>query len=153
LILIWDADGTVSLDDTLRIITMAQETGSAVIGDRLRGHISKDAMQIANWFGNWFFALIWSPIVRSKPTDMLCGTKIFPRYIFSELPTWLIKNDPYGDFALVAFARSKNIKVFAFTVNKIEHINEMLTLGVDAIITDYPDIAARCLGNYKYPEK
>jgi glycerophosphoryl diester phosphodiesterase len=29
----------------------------------------------------------------------------------------------------------------------------MLTLGVDAIITDYPDIAARCLGNYKYPEK
>jgi glycosyltransferase involved in cell wall biosynthesis len=83
LILIWDADGTVSLDDTLRIITMAQETGSAVIGDRLRGNISKDAMQRANWFGNWFFALIWSPILRSKPTDMLCGTKIFPRFIFS----------------------------------------------------------------------
>ena len=117
LILIWDADGTVSLDDTLRIITMAQETGSAVIGDRLRGNISKDAMQRANWFGNWFFALIWSPIIRSKPTDMLCGTKIFPRFIFSELPTWLIKNDPYGDFALVAFTRSKNIKVLSCVVD------------------------------------
>ncbi len=117
LILIWDADGTVSSLDTLRIIKLAQETGLPVIGDRLRGNIAKGAMQIANWFGNWFFAVMWSPIIRSKPTDMLCGTKIFPRFIFSELPKWLIKNDPYGDFALVAFARSKNLRILSCIVD------------------------------------
>ena len=40
-ILIWDADGTVSQEDTLRIIAMAQQTGLPVIGDRLRGEIAK----------------------------------------------------------------------------------------------------------------
>lgn len=116
-ILIWDADGTVSQEDTLRIIAMAQQTGFPVIGDRLRGEIAKDAMQTANWIGNWFFALLWSPIIRARPTDMLCGTKIFPRIIFNELPNWLVKNDPYGDFALVAFARSKGLPILRCVVD------------------------------------
>jgi glycerophosphoryl diester phosphodiesterase len=49
--------------------------------------------------------------------------------------------------------QSQHIKVFAFTVNQIKSINDMLAMGIDAIITDYPDIAARCSNNYKYPEK
>jgi glycerophosphoryl diester phosphodiesterase len=69
------------------------------------------------------------------------------------IPTILASDYHYLSADNILKLQSKNIKVFAFTVNKIEHINEMLTLGVDAIITDYTDIAARCLGNYKYPEK
>jgi glycerophosphoryl diester phosphodiesterase len=49
--------------------------------------------------------------------------------------------------------QNKNIKVFAFTVNQIADIENQLAMGVDAIITDYPDVAARCLNYYKYPEK
>ena len=116
-ILIWDADGTVSLKDTLRIITIAQQTGLPVIGDRLRGNIAKGAMQTANWVGNWVFAILWSPITCAKPTDMLCGTKIFPRIIYSDLPNWLVKNDPYGDFALVAFARAKEMRILSCIVD------------------------------------
>lgn len=41
--------------------------------------------------------------------------------------------------------QAEQIKVFAFTVNKTEDINRLLSYGVDAIITDYPDIAAGCL--------
>ena len=115
--MIWDADGTVSLSDTKKIIDLSLLSGNPVIGDRLRGKIAKDAMQIANWFGNWFFALLWSPIIRSKPTDMLCGTKIFPSYVFKNLPDWLRKHDPYGDFALVAFARTKGLKVLSCIVD------------------------------------
>ena len=43
---------------------------------------------------------------------------------------------------------AQKVKVYAFTVNKIESLNHMLSLGVDALITDYPDIAARCVNNY-----
>jgi glycosyltransferase involved in cell wall biosynthesis len=117
LILVWDADGTVPLEGTRRIIELSLRTGSPVIGDRLRGKISKGAMQKINWLGNWFFAFLWSPILRSKPTDMLCGTKIFPTLIFKEMPKWLIEHDPYGDFALVAFARARNLKVLSEVVD------------------------------------
>ena len=117
LILVWDADGTVSVRDTKKIIYLSIASGHPVIGDRLRGEIAEGAMQTANWFGNWFFALLWSPIIWSKPTDMLCGTKIFPRHIFNDLPNWLIKNDPYGDFALVAFARANGLKILSYVVD------------------------------------
>jgi glycerophosphoryl diester phosphodiesterase len=45
------------------------------------------------------------------------------------------------------------IKVYAFTVNKINDIQKMLEYGVDAIITDYPDIAIKCRDTYINPEK
>ena len=117
LILIWDADGTVPLEDTERIVKLALQTGKPVIGDRLRGIIAKGAMQPANWFGNWMFALLWSPLIRKKPTDMLCGTKIFPTPVFREMPKWLIKHDPYGDFALVAFARARDLEILSSIVD------------------------------------
>jgi hypothetical protein len=48
---------------------------------------------------------------------MLCGTKIFPTKIFREMPKWLVKNDPYGDFALVAFARARDLKISSSIVD------------------------------------
>ncbi len=49
--------------------------------------------------------------------------------------------------------QKQNVKVFAFTVNQISAIENQINMGVDAIISDYPDIIARCLSTYKYPEK
>ena len=117
LVIIWDADGTVSLSDTEKILAKSLEKQSPAMGNRLLGSIHKGSMQPANWIGNWVFAFLWSPLLRSFPKDMLCGTKIFPIQIFKDLPLWLSRIDPYGDFALVAFAKSKGLKVYSVPVD------------------------------------
>ena len=117
LILIWDADGTVPLEDSRRVVTQSLSTERPAMGDRLRGRIEPGAMQAANWIANWGFAILWAPILKDLPRDMLCGTKIFPREIFTEMPKWLVAADPYGDFALVGHARLKKMKIESCVVN------------------------------------
>ena len=109
--MIWDADGTVPLASNINLINCALSTHSPVIGDRLKGKIEPGAMQAANFVANWLFALIWVPIVGGKPADLLCGSKIFPTDILIEMPAWLKRLDPYGDFALISFARYKKLKI------------------------------------------
>ena len=116
-LIIWDADGTVPIECTRRILEHAIVTGNATMGDRLRGKIEKSAMQRANFIGNWVFAFLWSPILRSRPRDMLCGTKVFETEVFLSIPKILLKKDPYGDFSLVATARLLNKKVDSITVD------------------------------------
>lgn len=41
----------------------------------------------------------------------------------------------------VADAKTRNLKVFAYTVDKQEDIDDMLALGVDGIFTNYPSKA------------
>lgn len=116
-IIIWDADGTVPLLATKHVIERAIKTNNPCMGDRLRGEIETGAMQRANWIGNWVFAILWSPILKSKPRDMLCGTKVFPKSVYEAIPDWLMSKDPYGDFALVATARSLGFKVESVVVD------------------------------------
>jgi glycerophosphoryl diester phosphodiesterase len=40
---------------------------------------------------------------------------------------------------LVDTAHDRNLKVHAWTINEVEDMRRMLDLGVDGIITDYPD--------------
>ncbi len=101
-IIIWDADNTVSLEDTKRIVEEALNDNNSIVGDRLHGVREKDAMRFANLIGNWIFALLWKPVNNWKAQDMLCGTKVFPRNVYLEIPNWMINIDPFGDFALVA---------------------------------------------------
>lgn len=49
--------------------------------------------------------------------------------------------------------QQQEIKVYAFTVNKLDDIQKMLDINVDAIITDYPDVAILARNSYKNPEK
>jgi glycerophosphoryl diester phosphodiesterase len=42
--------------------------------------------------------------------------------------------------SLIRFARSKKMKVIPWTVNTSEEIERLIALGVDGIITDYPNI-------------
>lgn len=115
--MIWDADGTVPLASNVNLINCALSTQLPVIGDRLKGKIEPGAMQVANFVANWLFALIWIPIIGGKPTDLLCGSKIFPTKIILEMPLWLKRLDPYGDFALIGFARYKRLKINVITVD------------------------------------
>ncbi len=111
LILIWDADGTVIKEDVLKVMKLAVDTKSPVIGNRLNGKMEKNAMRFANKIGNWMFAIAWSPLLRQNPVDLLCGTKIFPKKVFITLPEWLQKIDPYGDFALIAYSRKLKLNI------------------------------------------
>jgi glycosyltransferase involved in cell wall biosynthesis len=110
-VLIWDADGTVAKDDVIKVIQLSLDSGFPVIGNRLTGKMEKKAMKFANKIGNWMFALLWIPIIGQKPVDLLCGTKIFPKIVLLNLPPWLQKMDPYGDFALIAYSRKLNMKI------------------------------------------
>ena len=103
-ILIWDADGTVDFEDNIEIYHSIIDERSILCGDRLNGKINLGSMQIANWFGNWMFAIAWILIHHKKPFDLLCGTKKFPRNFLMKIDQSLLRIDPFGDFAIIATA-------------------------------------------------
>ena len=109
LILIWDADGTVTLESTKRVISRALSTNGPVIGDRLKGNMERGSMRAANFVANWLFAVFWSPLLHGQVCDLLCGTKIFPKSTFEKIPELLKRSDPYGDFALLTTARLQKL--------------------------------------------
>lgn len=117
LLIIWDADCTISSSDTFKMINEAMFSGGVVFGDRLRGRMSRGAMRPANFLGNWLFALAWMPLIRQKPHDMLCGTKIFPTEVLHDMPTDFLEHDPYGDFAIVLNSIRLNYEIRFVTVN------------------------------------
>ncbi len=114
--MIWDADGTVPVESTRKIINTAFSESCLSMGDRLRGYIEPGAMQFANRIGNWLFAIAWAPINRIRPTDIFCGTKVAPSGVFAKVPKVFAAADPYGDIALLITARRLKIKVCHVTV-------------------------------------
>ena len=44
---------------------------------------------------------------------------------------------------LIAFCHGKNIRVIPWTVNKLDDMKRLVSLGVDGIISDYPDLFAQ----------
>jgi len=44
--------------------------------------------------------------------------------------------------------RSKNVQVFAWTVNQPKTAHDMMSFGIDAIITDYPKLIIQARGTY-----
>lgn len=115
--MIWDADGTVPVEYSKRIIHQAFSENGFSMGDRLRGEIQPGAMQFANKIGNWLFAIAWAPINRIRPTDIFCGTKVAPSEVFEKVPKELVRADPYGDISLLLSARKLGIKVRPVKVN------------------------------------
>ncbi|MBI4738816.1 glycerophosphodiester phosphodiesterase, partial [Candidatus Woesearchaeota archaeon] len=43
-------------------------------------------------------------------------------------------------------ARNRKMETHAWTINKEEDMKRILSLGVDGIITDYPDVLLKLLG-------
>lgn len=54
--------------------------------------------------------------------------------------------DPFVDESFVAMARDAGLAVNVWTVNDPDRMRQLVALGVDAIITDVPDVAAEVLG-------
>lgn len=115
--MIWDADGTVPVSASSLIIKKALEEKSFSMGDRLRGRIEPGAMQIANKIGNWMFAILWAPIIKRRPTDIFCGTKVGPTEVFKKVLPEMINRDPYGDISLLLSARLLGVAITPVTVD------------------------------------
>lgn len=116
-VVIWDADGTVPVADVKRLVALALKDNVFVKGDRLRGKRSPKSMKPINFLGNWFFAVVWAPLLKEIPSDVLCGSKVFPRRIHESLTPSSIKLDPYGDFALMLAAVKSGCKVKSLNVD------------------------------------
>jgi glycosyltransferase involved in cell wall biosynthesis len=120
LIIIWDADGTVPLSSVKDLVASALNSGNAIIGNRLRGKIEKDAMRKANFIGNWIFAILWAPLLQGKVVDLLCGTKIFTKEVYESIPDRVARHDPYGDFSLLLSARLCGLKIDSLPVHYLK---------------------------------
>jgi glycosyltransferase involved in cell wall biosynthesis len=116
-VMVWDADGTVSFQDNLRIYHFDQKDDFLITGDRLLGQREPQAMQFFNVLGNYFFAAWWGLLLKRAPLDSLCGSKKFPRNLLFESPRWLIEKDPYGDFAMLGAAMIKRLSIESFSVD------------------------------------
>jgi glycerophosphoryl diester phosphodiesterase len=53
--------------------------------------------------------------------------------------------DPFVDEAFMALARAAGLEVNVWTVNEPDRMRELIALGVDAIITDVPDVLREVL--------
>jgi len=116
-VMIWDADATVNFDQNHQIYLHPDGENKLITGDRLRGKRDKGSMQFANFLGNWAFAILWAGILKTRPIDLLCGTKKFPRELILDAPSWLLQLDPYGDFSIFAMAKKKKLAIISLPVH------------------------------------
>jgi hypothetical protein len=115
IILIYDADNTVSLVDINFCINLLIKGNSDIINcTRMIYPQHKEAMKRINFFGNIIFAYLFSVLFKKKITDTLCGTKIFYKKDWSkikkDISLWGAK-DLWGDFDILIGAYKNNLKI------------------------------------------
>ena len=118
-IMIWDADATVSLKSSLALIEIAGQQDQFIMGDRLKGKNEKKSFRILNKLGNYFFSILWLPILNFKLIDLFCGTKIFPKSLIQNFDQKLKSVDNYGDLTLIFAAKSTGMKIVS---NPVEYL-------------------------------
>lgn len=113
-IAIWDADFTVRTEDQIAIVKfyMDQDGQSLISGARLNRHLQRGSMQIMNFVGNWFFAIVLTITLRNRIKDSLCGSKVFPaELLLNPLDKKVHELDPFGDHSLLLEAKLRQMKI------------------------------------------
>jgi hypothetical protein len=105
------ADATVSLKSSLALIEIVGQQDQFIMGDRLKGNNEKKSFRILNKLGNYFFSILWLPILNFKLIDLFCGTKIFPKLLIQEFDHKLKSIDNYGDLTLIFAAKSTGMNI------------------------------------------
>ena len=114
-IIIYDADLTVTFEDISYCIDLLSRSNTDFINcTRMIYPQQAKAMKTINFFGNIFFATLFSILFKQKITDTLCGTKIFYREDWKKIKkfnsTWGMI-DKWGDFDLLIGAFQNNLKI------------------------------------------
>ncbi len=99
-----------------------------------------------NYMHEKYPELIYSYLVNANAPD-------FETYMgmLNFTPTWLSPHHTIVDEALVAKCREKGIKLVPWTADKPEDIKRLIDLGVEAIITNYPDRLLEQTRGYVFP--
>ena len=124
IIVIYDADLTVSFDDIKFAIRILENSNADFINCSRMIYPQKDgAMKKLNFLGNSFFAILFSVLFKKKVTDTLCGTKIFYKRdwikIKQDISNWGTK-DLWGDYDLLIGAYKNNLKILEVPVTYYE---------------------------------
>ncbi len=124
IIVIYDADHTVSFEDIKFSVSIMKKTNVDFINCTRMIYPQKDgAMKFANFIGNTIFASLFSLLFKKKITDTLCGTKIFYKKDWEKIKEntsqWGMK-DLWGDFDLLIGAYKNNLKITEVPVTYYE---------------------------------
>ena len=83
--------------------------------------------------------------------DLLQAANEETRYIDAFSPYWrlIVPGDRFFLGSSVAELQAAGYPVVPWTVNRRRHMEKVLALGVDGIITDYPDVLVEVLGRHR----
>ncbi len=114
-LMILDADMTVAPEELPRFYgAIADGTAEFVNGVRLVYPMERQAMRFLNYFGNKFFSLTFSWLLRQPVKDTLCGTKVLSRESYAQIAAnreYFGDFDPFGDFDLLFGASKNSLKI------------------------------------------
>ena len=120
LLMIEDADLTVSPRDLTKFYdAVSKGKGELVVGSRLVYPMEKQAMRVANYFGNKLFSMAFTYLLGQHIKDTLCGTKAILKKnykIIDQNRKQFGDFDPYGDFDLLFGASRLNLKILEIPV-------------------------------------
>tara|TARA_Y100000992_G_scaffold299378_1_gene266067 strand:+ start:151 stop:1566 length:1416 start_codon:yes stop_codon:yes gene_type:complete len=126
-IVIYDADLTVKFNEIMNCINLLCKSNIDFINcTRMIYPQKNNAMKTLNFFGNIFFAKLFSILFKQKITDTLCGTKIFFKDDWIKIKkynsTWGVI-DKWGDFDLLIGAYQNNLKISEIPVHYQERVS------------------------------
>lgn len=126
IIVIFDADFTVTFESIQDCLVKLTISNSDFINcSRMIYPQEKNAMKKFNYFGNLFFAFLFSIIFNKNITDTLCGTKIFYKKDWIKIKSSNAKwgeKDLWGDFDLLLGAYKNNLKITELPITYYERL-------------------------------
>lgn len=124
ILIILDGDLAVPPEELPKFID-ALVQGKAELGNgtRMIYPMHEQSMRLFNIFGNKFFSLLFSHILRSNISDTLCGTKALWRADYERMKkfrgSWGV-NDRWGDYELIFGAARLNLAMMDIPVHYME---------------------------------
>ncbi len=108
IVMILDADMTVPPEELTDFFeALESKTADFASGTRFLYPMEKEAMRLANYFGNIVFSKLVEVIVGSECSDTLCGTKAMRKVDFADFK---LEDAAWGDFDLIFHAARRKLK-------------------------------------------
>jgi hypothetical protein len=124
ILIILDGDLTVPPEELPKFFNaMVEGKAEFANGTRMIYPMREQSMRLLNIFGNKFFSLLFSHILRSDVSDTLCGTKAIWREDYERMKefrgSWGV-DDRWGDYELIFGAARLNLKMTELPVHYLE---------------------------------